>query len=393
ICNDFTRTSDVLSIYSNKLVKDAIKGSEIWNVRSNVSVNGILGDDYDPWDVTNSGTAMSQVDTASTSFHFKKLRQGLEVVNHINQLGLAMKNADESFQNWKMFFSAGSDAHGSFNYSNTENFAGIGSVVNTAVGKLNTLAYCPNGMGTNGSEVLRALYYGNISMSDGPILNMGISTDGDNTVNEIIMGEDAWIDPMKEDDIHVNFNYITTPEFGDVTSFTFIAGTDSGEVRKTIALPAVSGNNEISFKLIDLLDSLFGVGNTPVGSYMYIRAELETFVDYSSMTSIYRTNYDIFHGLTNPIWIRWETPLYDGPEEFTIYPNPTADLINVALGSTHDYTTYSLYNAIGQVVKSGEIVTNPISIDMSIYGAGVYTIKVWSDAGATAAGKVVKLSD
>lgn len=392
ICNDLTRPSDVLSIYSNKLIKDAIKGSQIWNVRSTLSVSGITGDELNPWDVTNSGTPFTVSDTASMGFHIKKFRQGQEVVNHINQLGLAMKNADENFQNWKMFFCAGSDAHGSFNFSNTGNFAGFGTINNNAVGKLSTMAYCPSGMGANGTEVLRALYNGNVSLSDGPILNMGISTDGDTTSNQLIMGQDEWLDPLLSDDIYVNFNYITTPEFGDITNFVFVVGTSTGEFKRAITLPQVTGNNNVSYKLIDLMDSVFGASGTPTGEYMYIRAEMATYIDYSAATTIYRTNYDIFHGMTNPIWIKWETPVSPYPNEFTIYPNPTTGSVNLSLESTHNYNWYSLYNSIGQKVQEGEILTNPIPIDLSTYSSGLYTLKVFSDAGATAAGKVVKIS-
>ena len=47
-----------------------------------------------------------------------------------------------------------------------------------------TLAYAPTGMGTNGTNILKSMYDGNISISDGPLIVQGFSTDGNNTVNE-----------------------------------------------------------------------------------------------------------------------------------------------------------------------------------------------------------------
>ena len=64
-----------------------------------------------------------------------------------------------------MYYSAGTDAHGSFNYTNTDDvFLGAFTsydVHDNAVGKLSTLTYCPNGMGANGQHILSALKNGN----------------------------------------------------------------------------------------------------------------------------------------------------------------------------------------------------------------------------------------
>ena len=161
--------------YQNgKLIKDGIKGAQIWNVRNSLVTRG---DANDPWDVLNISDPFTQFDTTSFSFHIKKFRQAQEVTNFINQLGLQLKNQDDStYKNWKMYISAGADAHGSFNFSNTDDFCGVGvggSISSNAVGKLATLAYSEEGMGANGENVLKAMYEGNTTLSDGPILSIG----------------------------------------------------------------------------------------------------------------------------------------------------------------------------------------------------------------------------
>ncbi len=380
ICNDLGRDSDVLSSSSNKLVKDAIRGCQIWNERETLEISGFSGDELDGWDVTNTGAFMSQVDTASFDFHFKRFRQGQEIVNHINLQGLTLKNSDSTYQNWKMYYSGGSDAHGSFNFTNTENTGGIGKITNTALGKVNTIAYCPNGMGVNGSEVLKALYNGNISMSDGPVLNIGISSDGNNNSNEILMGEDIKIDPSTENNHFLNIHYTTTVEFGEITKLTFIVGTDAGvEYKKAISIPSNTGDNVISYRLIDIMDSIFGSGNTPIDEYVYLRAEVETFKDYSSSVDLYHTDYDFFHAITNPIWINWTDLPDQGSGEIGIlalYPNPSNDVIKIELTNSNDYTLLSVYNEIGQLVIQQPITSNNIPLDLNKISKGIYSLVI-----------------
>jgi len=358
ICNDPNAPSDVLSTTPGKLIKDALKGSQIWNHRASLSVSGTSGDELDAWGVKGGITPMSQADTAGYGFHLKKFRQGQEIVNYINQTGLSLKNQDSTYQNWKMYFSAGADAHGSFNFSNTGNFAGFGGIDNNAVGKLSTIAYCPNGMGANGENVLRAMYDGNISLSDGPILTMGVSNNGNDSSNEILMGEDDKVQLQLIDDYYMNFNYTTTAEFGDITRFTFIVGTETGEVRKVLTLPSTSGDNQIAYKLTDILDSVVGYANLDLESFFYVRAELQTFRSYSSQVSAYRTDHDFFHSFTNPIWLKISEELDVEVTEFELesYPNPfDGDFTLIIKNPGKEDVMIGFYNDIGQLVYSEKV--------------------------------------
>ncbi len=95
------------------------------------------------------------------------------------------------------------------------------------------------------------------------------------------MGADAIVNTLSIDDYYFNMHYTTTAEFGEVTKITMIVGTETGETRKTISLGSTSGDNEVSYTLTDILDLVLGSGNTPQDAYFYVRAEMQTFIDYT----------------------------------------------------------------------------------------------------------------
>ena len=355
IANDLSLNSDVFSAEPDKLLKDALVGGQIWNCRVNLNVSGTSGNELDAWDVLGNSSPLSQADTASMSYHIKKFRQGQEIVNYINQLGLSLKNQDSTYKNWKMFFSGGSDAHGSFNFSNTGNFAGFGGIDDNAVGKINTLVYCPEGPGDNGTNILKGLREGNITMSDGPILTLGISDDGNNYSNEIIMGQDTLVNLLKLDDYYLNFNYTTTQEFGDVSYLKFIVGTKNGEQRMNLSIDSLNGNQVISYKLSEILDSILGIGNAPELEYFYLRAELQTYKDYTATSNIHMTDFGIYHSFSNPIWIKLKEIEEITATDFELQVNPNPNFGNFDLEIWHpeiNDITINIYNDIGQLIFS-----------------------------------------
>jgi len=386
IANDENLDSDILylqngmSMNNGKMIKDGIKGTQIWNVRNTLST---AGDANDPWDVLYVSDPFTQFDTASYSFHIKKFRQGQEITNYINQLGLQLKNGDSTYENWKLYISAGADAHGSFNFSNTNDFASLGTINNNAVGKLSTLAYSEEGMGTNGENVLKAMYFGNTTLSDGPILSIGVSDDGENTSNEILMGEDAIVNTFSIDNYFFNMRYTTTAEFGEVTKITMIVGTETGETRKTISLGSTSGDNEVSYALTDILDIVLGSGNTPQEEYFYVRAEMQTFIDYTGQELSRRTDFDFFHSFTNPIWIKLTEVPVDNFEDYTVVgPNPFDESFTVYVDNPDLVeVTIEIYNDIGQLIFQEEGIFNAAGVEYSSkelgLSIGIYTIKVY----------------
>ncbi len=388
ICNNLSVASDVFSTQPNKLFKDGLYGAQIWNDRSVLKTND---DQLDPWDVDNSGTSLAPADTALYTDHIKRFRQGQEIVSFMNQLGLSLKNQNTNYQNWKFYFSAGADAHGSFNSSNTSDFAGLGTISDNAVGKLTTLVHCPSGMGKNGENVLTALRKGRSSLSDGPVLTMGISSDGANATNEIFMGDDAIVRNADTTNYYINFGYSTTPEFGTLTKMTFIVGTSSGERKIPIAYPVASGTINLRIKLTSLLETLFGRGNILQGNYFYIRSEMQTVRNLSGQSAVYRKNYSLHHSFTNPIWLKFDDNASSSPgvitginvaqqvKQFLVYPNPAKNKVFIQGELAEDsQSILSVYNSVGQTIFSETISGSRIhtDLDVSNYSRGIYLIQL-----------------
>tara|TARA_Y100000589_G_scaffold331600_1_gene385846 strand:+ start:6095 stop:8764 length:2670 start_codon:yes stop_codon:yes gene_type:complete len=400
IANDLSVSSDVLSSQEGVLLKESLVGGQIWNCRSNLNVSGINGNETDGWGVLSGTTPFSQVDTASYGYHIKKFRQGQEMVNHINQMGLSKKNQDSSYLNWKMYYAGGSDAHGSFNFSNTGNFAGFGGVDDNALGKISTLVYCPNGQGENGTNVLKALENGNSTISDGPILTMGLSLDGNNSSNEIILGEDVELNSLNQKSYFLNINYTTSNEFGDVVFLKIIVGTELGESSYQLLLDSLNGNQKISYNLKDLIEEATGLGNVLYDEYFYIRAELQTLKNYSSLIDLHRTDFGFFHSFTNPIWIKINEIEPSTSFELILSPNPwnvNTENINLTIKCPGENNiTVDFYNSIGQIIKSEvhfvnqqRAITYSLN-DLKNFSKGIYFIKA-STVSETVSTKLIKL--
>lgn len=388
ICNDITIGSDVLSTDPNKVTKDGLVAGQIWNTRYNLISTG---DELDPWNVTNSTSAFAQMDTTSEEFHFRRFRQGQEVINFINKLGLQQKNQNNAMSNWKFYYAAGTDAHGSFNFSNTDDFAGLGKITNNAVGKLYTVAYSEGGMGLNGVEVLHALQSGQTIISDGPLLGIGISTNGADDQNELTIGGDVWLDPWSYSVSYINFDYAITNEFGKIQDIDLFVGTENGEYHYTIDFTDSTTNSSLQLKLDDVLTDIFGIGNVPEDQYMYIRAELKSEIQYSSSDKR-NTTFDIFHALTNPIWFsKWSTlnvneVLNAG---VSIYPNPTNDKITVST-STSDYQTIRLFDQTGKVLLQLPFNGNSTIVELGSFAKGIYYIQLQGTMASSGVYKIIR---
>ncbi len=400
IANDLSIASDILSDVEGLLLKEALVGGQIWNGRSNLNVSGISGDESDGWGVLDNSTPFSQVDTASFGYHIKKFRQGQEVVNYVNQLGLIEKNQDSSILNWRMYYSGGSDAHGSFNFSNTGNFAGFGGVDDNAVGKISTLVFSPKGKGNNGTNLLKALQNGNSTISDGPILTLGLSTDGNNISNEVILGEEVELNSLNMESFFLNINYTTSNEFGELAYLKLIVGTESGETSLNLFLDSTNGNQYVSYNFNDIIEDVIGQGNITYDEYFYVRAELQTKKNYSSLTDIYRTSYALYHSFTNPIWIKINEIEPSISFEISFSPNPlhmSSENINLLIKCPGENNiAIDFYNSIGQIVKSESHYVNEQKRVTYFYdnligiSEGIYFIKA-STASQSAFTKLIKL--
>jgi type IX secretion system substrate protein/NHL repeat-containing protein len=63
-------------------------------------------------------------------------------------------------------------------------------------------------------------------------------------------------------------------------------------------------------------------------------------------------------------------------EELSIYPNPSAGIVNIEFANVTENSTYKVYNTMGQEVKSGNLNQTVNQINLQDLNAGMYTILV-----------------
>lgn len=371
ICNDIFSNSDIFSYYNSNLFSPYLCGLELWNLKNSVSCSD---GENNPWNALyDSGiNGFSELNFTDPMSHEYRFNQNLDVYKAILKRGLIEKNQNALLQHWKFFMEAGSDAHGSFNYSNTDLTGGItGNVNDNAIGKLSTLVYCPQGMGLNGKNILEALQNGHSVLSSGPIITTILTN---NNLQNYLPGDDVTINLNETNNYFINFNVVTTPEFGSVNEILVFGGTENSEV--SISLPIFSGSNQIS--LNSLIQQLFpsGLHNN---KYFYIRAQLNTIRFYNSQSIIYKKYSDVFSCYTNPIWIKINSTTNSNNlqnNNIIIYPNPAKENVFV-----------KLENAISKILNIQIITTNgkalectyktkanEIQIDVSKLNSGLYNL-------------------
>ncbi|HOY32163.1 MAG TPA: T9SS type A sorting domain-containing protein [Bacteroidales bacterium] len=375
ICNDLSLASDIYSNDSNYLFPQGLAGGEIWNNRQSLSTTD---EENDPWNVTYSGsvTPFVPLDIYDPSYHFYRFMQNLDVTDFLQKKALHVKNNNPSVKNWKFFISAGSDAHGSFNYSNTGLTFGItGDISDNAIGKLATMAYCPDGMGVNGRNVLKALKNGNTVLSDGPVVIMGISTDGNSADIEINIGQDTVLTGQQLTSDSLVIDTYITPEFGNVSLITL-----TGITQDTICFYELPVTAHQVYNLNDILIDLFGY--IPDDEYFTIRASMRSIKYYGTLSTIYRRVSDEFFSITNPIWIK--PALYALNEEhrvaekINVRPNPVNDRFYVNLPQNEHYMI-RISDVNGAVVLEQAYTKN--GVDVKNLPSGIYIASFYNSDG------------
>jgi len=295
ICNDLSIPSDVFSKEPGKLFKDGLYGFQIWNLYNSLTTSS--RDNFgNPYNATYDDIPeFTQLSTDDPNHHLYRLQQNFDVVKYLWQKALKAKNANDALENWKTFIVAGSDAHGSFNFSNTDiYFAIYGSIEDNAIGRLSTLVYLPDGKGSNGENIIAALKKGHAVLSDGPVIAYTL-TGANNTYT---CGDDIVITENELSDYTFNIYSSTTPEFGDKTKILMYVGTEDGEKAYLLYLYDL-----MQYNLSYLLNAVFD-NDIPVGKYFYIRFALETHKDYGALADIYKKTEEYFYSFTNPIWFK-----------------------------------------------------------------------------------------
>jgi len=402
ICNDLSSPSDLYSQNTSQLLfKKEIKGLQIWNCRNAM---GTTDQRENPWNAENDGTTpFVQYDTNSTSWHWNRFLQNMVVTKFLNKKGLIEKNANPSLKSYRFYIIAGSDAHGSFNYSNTDFVMGLtADVHDNALGRLGTLVYCPSGMGANGEHVLNALKNGHAIMSDGPVIAMGMDVNNDH-LNEFISGDEVLLSSAQYQNSKIHLQIANTAEFGNIQSCRLIVGTKKGEYPFSFNVPVLAQSFEKYFSLDSLVTLMMQHDTIDNWEYFYVRSEMQTHKYFSSLSSIYCDTAQYYHSFSNPVWIR-KPQVIVGIQDYApitflnCFPNPFNNELTISFILDKPSTVLSqIFDMTGRLVGQG--IRNDFSageqnlqMDTNVLQGGIYTLQLTIGEFHTSF-KLAKLND
>ncbi|MFH0865813.1 MAG: T9SS type A sorting domain-containing protein [Bacteroidota bacterium] len=385
ICNDLSVPSDLYSQNTGQfLFKKEIKGGEIWNCRNAIATTG---EAENPWNAEYDPgiDPFSAYDTANTSWHWNRLLQNMEVIKFLNKKGLTEKNNNPSLSSYRFYFTAGSDAHGSFNYSNTDFVMGmVADIHDNALGRPATVTYCPSGMGTQGENVLKALQNGNTVMSDGPLITAGIDLNNDGQ-DDFICGDEVLPDVWQYVDAKIHIQIANIPEYGNIEKGKLVFGTQNSEHIFMLNVTPGTLNENISLSLDSLVTQMEQYDTIQDWEYFYVRAELQTHKNFDSLSIIYRDTAQDYHAITNPLWVKKPAVIASNHDiefdpEIKYYPNPFTDELTVFLNlkksaditcEIFDITGRLVYKAVPQSFPEGEHLMKIITENLS---QGIYSL-------------------
>ncbi len=391
ICNDLSSPSDFYSQNQNQMLfKSTIIGGEIWNTRNSLTTTDEM---MNPWNANYDSEIIpfTPYDTQNNMYHFNRFLSNFDATRFFWKKGLTEKNLNHSIINYRFSISAGSDAHGNFNYSNTDFVMGvIADIHDNALGKPSTLVYCPNGMGNNGNNVLNALKNGNVIISDGPIVSIGLSTDETDNTIEYIPGQEAILDSLEYYHSKLIVELATTPEYGSINEVKIITGTINGEHSLLLNFNPILQNQNLIFNLDSIIEHIVTNDSIAENEYFYLRAELTTYINYNSQSVLYCKPEETFHCYTNPIWIKKPQSTITSinsqikNQNLIVFPNPTTDLLWIKLPSQFSITTsLKIIDIFGKVIteqfQTSNIEKDVIQISTKSLQKGVYYISVLSD--------------
>jgi len=246
-----------------------VVGMEIWNTKPTQRNNN----EWRPWS-TDTWTAYAGDDA-----HPDSVKRGIKKWDELNTQTLDRSDPI------KIFASAGSDAHGDFNYMGQ--FAPDEYVTDNYFGKVRTAIFVPPGKELNETQIYDALKNGHSVMTDGPMIVFGIDENKDKDIIDdvdTIIGESTVV--SKDTDKEFYIQWESTPEFGKIDLIYLWRGTHPNDVSlEWIHKPNnYAGNKTVSLK-----------GILPTAKeYCYYRLEAYTDKGYPPA---------YFRAYTNPIWV------------------------------------------------------------------------------------------
>ncbi len=330
IWNNLSVPSDVYHTDTGIFVlKPALIGFQIMNLFNSIVTTDT---DRDPWNTERFAEPFGFVELSETDFMhwYFRYKQNFEAYSTILCRGLKLKNQNNHVENWKPFLIAGSDAHGSFNFSNTDYLYGgvYGVVENNYPGAFSTLVYCPNSMGAYGRNVLLGLKNGNTILSSGPVVVCSIQT----PIGSLISGNDADLSNVNENQIFITIQAYTNDYYGQICSAKIILFTQDSVYR----IPITLTNGFFTISLRDFfLQNVSLFGTILINQYIAISAEIETQKIYNSVQAVYyRRNSEKFYSITTPIWFKvasfQKLQNFSTCSDLNVYPNPAKDYCFIA---------------------------------------------------------------
>jgi len=203
----------------------------------------------------------------------------------------ALKNYRQSGILKKCFVLAGSDAHMDFNYSFRPHPAFlIHKLYDNAFGKVRTLAYLSSsdGIPLTKRNVHGALKSGKMLLTDGPLALFYLKPEG--SAQTFCFGDSVRMAPGTN--LAIEFEWMSTPEFGPVRKLSLFLGTAEGE-------------DDITSQITDLDAGISSGGYR--GSHQHVFSNWTTGEAYLRLEawSAGQSSNDkaLFYCVTNPIWI------------------------------------------------------------------------------------------
>lgn len=244
--------------YSEAQLADAFKnehmlGLEAWNedVRQRTSKDGA--------GIINSADGLTPFQSPTNTtweyvpyepLLFSSLHRGVAAWDRMLRWGIDPTRTRElpwlaSGRPRRVYFAAGSDAHGDLNYRRAGYMFGVNEINDTALGKPRNLLFVGNPagaplvpssrpgplvFGANSSpftqrQVVEALRAGQFTATDGPALRIAIDVNGNGAIDDgdIPMGGELtwWRGPVS---LPIVVEWISTPEFGPVETIELVVG-------------------------------------------------------------------------------------------------------------------------------------------------------------------------
>jgi len=136
-------------------------------------------------------------------------------------------------------------------------------------------------------------------------------------------------------------------DFEDADEQVFVANNKKGQVSGSISIPSyASGQTRMRITMKN--------GSSPSPCESFGGGEVEDYtVDFGNGPTTLVKNSDL---------------------EMNVYPNPTKDILNIDLQSTHVDINLKVYDALGKIINDFDISDLKHQIDLSEYSNGIYYI-------------------